>query len=137
MTQFPNDDPKLTAFLRQYRSDIPPAASNLEDQIMAALATMPEQNRVGVLERPPTGAAITSRRKRTLWLWLVPSAIVASILTVVLAYRLPTTQYANQQKEEDLASLEAFVEKSWDGSINDIPSTEFDPTETSQQQPGS
>ena len=41
MTKFPDDDERLVDFLRQHASAVPPAAPNLEQQVMAAVAASP------------------------------------------------------------------------------------------------
>lgn len=45
MNNLPDDDPKLTNFLHQYRSLAPPAAINLEEQLMSEIALHPINNR--------------------------------------------------------------------------------------------
>jgi hypothetical protein len=107
MSHFP-DDPDLVKFLRQHRPALPPAAENLEDALMSAL--------------PEVAPA-----RRTL-LWMVPSAIAATLVATVLSYRafLPA-----QPSPTELASLEDFMETNWHNTVNDS-GTQFLPTSDEQ-----
>ncbi|OLP17671.1 hypothetical protein BST81_15235 [Leptolyngbya sp. 'hensonii'] len=133
MTQLPENDQRLTAFLRQHRPDVPPGAPDLEDRIMAALEAPPHRSgTVALLERPPKGPRSVQRPRpltRPAW-WLVPPAIAASLLVALITYR---TTPPPQPNSEDLTQLEAFLEKNWNGAVYDDTSTmEFFPPEDSQ-----
>jgi len=95
MSQFP-DDRDLVKFLRQNRAVPPPAAKGLEDTILSALPEM-----------------APARRR---YLWVVPSAIAATLIATFVSYRafLPA-----QPSPTELASLENFMETNWHHTVND------------------
>lgn len=94
MTKFPEDDQPLKEFLRQNASTPPPAAPNLETRIMQAVASSSDLK--------------ISRRRH---LWLVPSALAASLLTGWAVYR------AIVPPPLDNAALEAFMTDNWDSVV--------------------
>ena len=95
MTKFP-DDERLVDFLRQHASAIPPAAPDLEQQVMAAVAASP---RLPARHRP---------------LWFVPTAVAVAVIAWA-GHRLlvPVAPSAT-----DLAGIEAFMESNWDGVLS-------------------
>ena len=110
MTQFPNDDQKLVAFMRQNRPVPPPAADNLEAQLME------------LVERQP----ISSRRQHTPFIWAVPSAIAAGLLLTWGSYRL-----LNPSPNFNAAELETFLVNNWNGAISETSlASQTDTTET-------
>jgi hypothetical protein len=99
MTQLPPDDKQWQEFLRQYRPTPPPAAVDLEHQVMHAIDRTPQQ--------PPIN-----------WrLWAIPSAIAAGLLMTLSGYRLlmPLPEPSNA------ASLEAFLENNWNEVVGEPP----------------
>lgn len=96
MTQFPDDDKRLVEFLRQHRGHVPPSAPDLESQIMQAVASAPPQG----------------RRK----IWLLPSAIVASLLVTWAGYRVLVPHTASTAST-NTAELEAFLATNWDSVV--------------------
>lgn len=97
-----DDDRDLVSFMRQRRSQPPAAAPDLEDRIMAAIAQSENSN----------------QRRSTRWYrspWL-PTAIAASLVAGVVSYR---TLNPAKPSPADLATLESFIETSWDGSLSD------------------
>ncbi len=95
MTKFPDDD-GLVNFLRQHASAVPPAAPDLEQQVMAAVAASP---RLPVKHQK---------------LWLVPTAVAIAVIAWA-GHRLlmPVAPSATE-----LAGIEAFMESSWDGVLS-------------------
>jgi len=98
MTQLPPDDKRWQEFLRQHRPTPPPAAADLEEQLMNQIATSPQ----------PT---------LTRQLWSVPSALAAGLLMVWSGYRtlIPSPELSNS------ASLEAFLENNWNEVVGETP----------------
>ncbi len=107
MTQFPDDDPKLTQFLRQNRPQPPSASSSLEDRILTAIE-QPQQPR-------------QSRHRRWYRSRWIPPAIAAGLIASLVSYR---TLVPVRTNPTDVASLEAFVENSWQGSVSDAADEE-------------
>ncbi|NEO03631.1 MAG: hypothetical protein F6K50_52595 [Moorea sp. SIO3I7] len=89
MTQFQPDDEQWQAFLRQHRPTPPPAAFELEERVINAIAK----------SQPP------SRKPQ---LWLLPSAIAVGLLMAWSGYRT-----------HNLTTLEAFLEKNWHGVVGE------------------
>ncbi|KAM3115814.1 hypothetical protein [Phormidesmis sp. 146-33] len=108
MSQFP-DDHDLVKFLRQHRPVSPPASEDLEDALMSALPEM-------------------APAQRPRYLWVVPSAIAATLVASFLSYRafLPP-----QPSPTELASLEDFMETNWHNTVNDSD-TQFLPVSDEQ-----
>ncbi|MBD2744048.1 hypothetical protein [Coleofasciculus sp. FACHB-1120] len=100
MTQFPDDDKPLIEFLRQHRGHVPPSAPDLESHIMQAVASAPPQG----------------RRK----MWLLPSAIVASLLVTWAGYRVLVPNTASTAST-NTAELEAFLATNWDSVVGETP----------------
>lgn len=93
----PDDDEPLVEFLHQHPPQVPPAAPDFEEQLMQVVASSPQLR--------------TKRRH----LWAVPPALVASVLIAWGGYRVFTPSTV----AIDTASLEAFLENSWDGVMGD------------------
>ncbi|MBW4520049.1 MAG: hypothetical protein KME16_10170 [Scytolyngbya sp. HA4215-MV1] len=113
MTQFPDDDPMLTNFLRQHRAAPPLASPDLEDRIVHAIAT----------DRPakkPGAQVISIHKKRSLW--LVPSTLAAGLMVALVSYQ---TLQRPQVRAGDTANLETFVENNWDNSLLEEPAAEW------------
>ena len=100
MKQLPDyqNDEQLVAFMRQYRPVPPAAEDNLETKLMQMVQQQPRQKKL--VSSP---------------LWIVPSAIAASILLLWGGYSIlrPSSQLA---KAKD-ADLEVFLVDSWNGSM--------------------
>jgi hypothetical protein len=99
------DDLKLQAFLQQHRPAVPPPAPGLEAKILAEIA--PKRRSSQPRSSQPRSVV-----------WLVPPAIAAGLVATLLSYRSLTP---TQPTATELANLEAFLETSWRGSINDRP----------------
>jgi hypothetical protein len=95
MTPFPPDRPpenqfndhKLVHFLRQHRRSMPPAAPNLEAQILAAIARPARRPRTPLLRR---------------WRWLPALAAVA---IAILSYRPFTPVTLSEAELSTIAAL--------------------------------
>ncbi|MGI0489014.1 hypothetical protein ACN4EK_26695 [Pantanalinema rosaneae CENA516] len=110
MKPAPDDDPRLVEFLRQHRPPVPPAASELEEQLMATIATTPQSTE-------PPGLRLLSQRSS---LWLIPPVIAAGIVGTVISLRL-----LSPSPSPEFANLETFVDDSYTPvsgrSIDDDP----------------
>jgi hypothetical protein len=110
-----NSDKKLVDFLKQYRPDIPDAAPDLEQKLLAAL------DRDGVdrpqIYRQEMPCNSTEKRSGILSIakWVVPPAIAAGLLVSWTSYRLLFPAPINQ---EETANLEAFLINNWEGVAN-------------------
>lgn len=105
MSKLPKDDQKLVDFIREHRPEVPPTNQALEAKIMAAVAaTTPSQ--------PVKQSRVISWRRRSLW--LMPPAIAASLLIAWGTNQLLTPP---PPTATELASLEDFIENTWDEAI--------------------
>lgn len=87
----PEEDQDLVSFLRRNRPQPPPAAPELEFQILRAL--------------PPR------RRSRP---WIGAGVVAAGLVGAVISYR---SMYPTQ----DQAAIEAFMESTWSTTVNGTP----------------
>jgi hypothetical protein len=108
MTQLPPDDQALKQFLQQHRSPVPAASPDLEAQIMQAVEQTPVAKSQPHAHKP--------RR-----LWVVPSAIAASLL---VAFGSSHWIKVHQPTAADLENLAAFLETSWNGTLSNNTETE-------------
>jgi hypothetical protein len=110
MNSSSEDDKPLTEFLKQYQPVVPPASADLEDRIMATIATTisPEE----FVRRDRDQSAGTTQRRKV---WLIPSAIAAGMIATVIGYR--TFAPAPQPSPAEAAELEAFIESSWSNAV--------------------
>lgn len=107
----PIEDQKLVYFLKR-NSPIPPdSIPDLEERIIIAIAQEPRINKTTI--------------KR---LWLVPAAIVTSVLITVSGYFLlkPTQIQPVAQGQE--AELEAFLINNWDSTLHDSSGDKYQET---------
>ncbi|NJK69745.1 MAG: hypothetical protein HC789_23580 [Microcoleus sp. CSU_2_2] len=112
-----NSDKKLVDFLKQYRPNIPEAAPDLEQKLLAAL----ERNEVDRPDRNNLEAPLTaSHQKRSKIACFrksaFPAAIAAGLLLVWSGYRALDTA---QLPADETAHLEAFLVTNWEGVLND------------------
>ncbi|NJK69136.1 MAG: hypothetical protein HC941_23785 [Microcoleus sp. SU_5_3] len=111
-----NSDKKLVNFLKQYRPDIPEAAPDLEQKLLAALEG-DEVDRAQIsraespLNLPEKRSGILSIPK-----WAFSPAIAASLLVFWSGYRLLVPAPTHP---DELAHLEAFLIDNWDGVLSD------------------
>ncbi|XGV94922.1 MAG: hypothetical protein ACAF41_19535 [Leptolyngbya sp. BL-A-14] len=108
MSQIPNDDHELVAFLKQHRPQAPPADSALEARLFDAIDALPPQENLVPFRR-------SQPRTRRSLVWLVPPTLAAGLVASILGYRVlvPAKPTAT-----DLASLQAFMESNWQGTVN-------------------
>lgn len=109
MTQLPPDDKQWQEFLHEHCPKPPPAAADLEEQIM------------NVIEKSEEPAI---RRQ----LWALPPALAAGLLMAWSGYRtlIPFPQPSNS------ASLEAFLESNWNDVVPETPAPFSSPNNSTQ-----
>jgi hypothetical protein len=107
----PIEDQKLVYFLKRNLPNPPDSIPDLEERIIIAIAQEPRINKTTV--------------KR---LWLVPAAIVTSVLITVSGYFLfkPTQLQPVAQGQE--AELEAFLINNWDSTLHDSSGDKYQET---------
>jgi hypothetical protein len=101
-----NDDDRLIEFLRQHRPSVPPAAPDLEDQILQAVADSDVKH---------------LHRRR---LWAMPAAIAVGALIASVGYQILTPPQPPKiavDRAVDPASVEAFLEDNWNASLGETP----------------
>jgi hypothetical protein len=106
----PQDDPRLTQFLRQHKPTAPNPAADLEHRLMSRLATVdqPAQpKRVGWLSR-------YAPRSR----WVTFSTVAAAGLVAVVGYHALKPPALS---DAELADLQLFIESTWHGSVSSQP----------------
>lgn len=98
MTHIPPEEQQWQAFLRKHQPSPPPAAANLEEQLMKAVAKSPQ---------------IDQR------LWALPPALAAGLLMILSSYRflIPIPDLSNT------VSIEAFFQDNWNEVMKDAPSS--------------
>ncbi len=107
----PIEEQKLLYFLKR-NSPIPPdSIPDLEEKIMAAIAQEPRINQT------------TVRR-----LWLVPAAIVTSVLITVSGYFLFKATQIQPVAQGQEAELEAFIINNWDSTLHDSSGDKYKET---------
>ncbi len=105
-------DRKLVQFLRQYRPTVPPAAANLEDQLMAALDTR-DWEQPPIARREPAPSTPWYQRRRR---WVVAGTILtASLFATWMGQR--AWQMAQTPSPAEIAEIEQFMEQSWQGVV--------------------
>ncbi len=118
----PSSDQELVNFLKQHRPNIPEAAPDLEQKILAAI----EINQASVsYETHHTKTQLSASAKSDNRLkissvskWALSSAIAASLLVFWSGYRPFETA---QLPDEETAQLEAFLVTNWEGVLQDSP----------------
>jgi len=112
-------DKKLVNFLKQYRPNVPEAAPDFEQELLAAIdrndAAARELNSRGEPQftKSSTRSVIVCFPK-----WAFPSAIAAGLLVFWSGYRVlvPAPFHA-----DEAAHLEEFLVNNWEGVLNDSP----------------
>jgi hypothetical protein len=102
MSQPPRDDREWVDFLRQNRSQPPPPAADLEDRILAAIASPDTSRRPRLL-----------RSSRVYW---IPPAIAATLVAGLLAHRSFIPAPPNPT---EVSAIENFIETSWTDTVSD------------------
>lgn len=112
-------DKKLVNFLKQYRPNVPEAAPDFEQELLAAIdrndAAAREFNYLGdpQFTRSSKRSGIVCFPK-----WAFPSAIAAGLLVFWSGYRVLVPA---QFHADEAANLEAFLVNNWEGVLNDSP----------------
>ena len=110
-------DKKLVKFLKQYRPNVPEAAPDFEQELLAAIdrndAAARKLNYLGEprFTRSSKRSEIVGFPK-----WVFPSAIAAGLLVFWSGYRVLVTA---QLHADEAAHLEAFLVNNWEGVLND------------------
>jgi hypothetical protein len=99
MNQFPHNDKDLVDFVRQHRTQVPPASLDLEQQILQQVQ-----------------ASSVQPRHRRSQVWLVPPMIAAGLIATMISYRAYTPA---RPSAAELATLEAFIESNWQGTLSE------------------
>jgi hypothetical protein len=129
MSRFSEDDVQLTRFLQQHQPGVPAAAPGLEDQVMAAIAATP----IAQISSQPQSTQsqwvgfltiFSTVRLHRQFLWVVPSAIAAGLVAMVVNQRTFTP--AAQPSPVEVAELQAFIESTWHGSVTEQSESEDD-----------
>lgn len=111
-------DEKLIDFLKQYRPNVPEAAPDFEQRVLAAI----DRNDATVeLNHQGDARAIEATKKSKILRfpkWAFPTAIAASLLVFGSGYRVLVT--AQHQKDE-AAHLEAFLVNNWEAVLKEPP----------------
>jgi hypothetical protein len=109
-----SDDEKLVDFLQQYRPNIPEAAPDFEEKLLAAL-DRDEVDRPQISSRKLQFNSPDRRsRMPSIPQWVFPGAIAASLLVSWSGYRLLVPVAVHP----DEAHLEAFLINNWEGVAN-------------------
>lgn len=97
MTKLPNDDPDLINFLRQHRQEVPPASPDLEQQILQQVKAW----------------SLSPLRHYSRLRLVLP--VAAGLVAAIVGYRafIPA-----QPSPAELATLEAFIESNWQGTVS-------------------
>lgn len=124
----PRSDQNLVNFLKQHRPNVPEAAPDFEQKLLAAI----ERNEAG--ERKLNyleDRQFTRSSKRSGMIgfrkWVFPSALAAGLLIFWSGYRPFETA---QLPDNETAKLEAFLVTNWEGVLHD--SSEKNMTDRSQ-----
>ena len=112
-------DQKLVNFLKQYRPNVPEAAPDFEQELLAAI----DRNDAAARELNYPGKPQFTRSSKRSGIvcfpkWAFPSAIAAGLLVFWSGYRVlvPAQFHANEA-----AHLEAFLVNNWEGVLNESP----------------
>ena len=124
----PSSDQELVNFLKQHRPNLPEAAPDFEQKLLAAI----DRNEAGARKLNYLGESqftLSSKRSRTIGFrkWVFHSAIAAGLLVFWSGYRAFETA---QLPDNETAKLEAFLVTNWEGVLHD--SSEKNMTERSQ-----
>lgn len=122
MKPLPEDDPRLSAFLKAHRPPIPPADPALEERLLAAIATTPQE--IATIDPSPGPRSRGGRRNP----WLLPGAIAAGLVVAIVGYHTrPQVQpTASAPSAAELAELENFIENTWQDPVAEQPAVYAD-----------
>ena len=114
-----NSDEKLVNFLKQYRPNVPEAAPDFEQELLAAI----DRNDAAAIELNSRGEPQFTRSSKRSGIvgfpkWALPSAIAAGMLVFWSGYRVLVPA---QFHADEAAHLEVFLVNNWEGVLNDSP----------------
>ncbi|MFS8119373.1 MAG: hypothetical protein ACMG55_12940 [Microcoleus sp.] len=112
-----NSDDKLVGFMKQYRPNLPEAAPDFEQKVLAAIDRNDAIN-LNYLENLRSIASTKKSKIVGFPKWAFPAAIAASLLVFGSGYRVLVT--AQHQKDE-AAHLEAFLVNNWEAVLKEPP----------------
>jgi len=112
-------DKKLVNFLKQYRPNVPEAAPDFEQELLAAI----DRNDAAARELNFLGEPQFTRSSKRSGIvcfpkWAFPSAIAAGLVVFWSGY--PVLVPA-QFHADEAAHLEAFLVNNWEGVLNESP----------------
>lgn len=112
-------DKKLVNFLKQYRPNVPEAAPDFEQELLAAI----DRNDAAARELNSLGEPQFTRSSKRSGIvcfpkWAFPSAIAAGLVVFWSGY--PVLVPA-QFHADEAAHLEAFLVNNWEGVLNESP----------------
>ena len=112
-------DKKLVNFLKQYRPNVPEAAPDFEQELLAAI----DRNDAAAREFNYLGEPQFTRSSKRSGIvcfpkWAFPSAIAAGLLVFWSGYRVLVPA---QFHADEAAHLEAFLVNNWEGVLNESP----------------
>lgn len=122
-------DKKLVNFLKQYRPNVPEAAPDFEQELLAAI----DRNDAAARELNSRGEPQFTRSSKRSGIvcfpkWAFPSAIAAGLLVFWSGYRVLVPA---QFHADEAAHLEAFIVNNWEGVLNDsLEENSLDPPQT-------
>jgi hypothetical protein len=112
-------DKKLVNFLKQYRPNVPEAAPDFEQELLAAIDRKDADPREFNYRGEPRFTRSSKRPGIVCFpKWAFPSAIAASLLVFWSGYRVLVPA---QFHADEAAHVEAFLVNNWEGVLNDYP----------------
>lgn len=106
------DDQPLVDFLRQHHPVVPPAAPDLESQILA------------MVNQPQPLAKVIPLRRSRVRPWFLPAGALATagLMAGLISYRVLTPVPVNYA---ELTRLEAFMESNWTNTVEETQSEDI------------
>lgn len=115
----PSSDQKLVNFLKQHRPNLPEAAPDFEQTLLAAIERDEAgERKLNYLGEPQFTRSSKRSRRIGFPKWVFPSAIAAGLLVFWSGYRAFETA---QLPDKETAQLEAFLVTNWEGVLHDSP----------------
>ena len=112
-------DEKLVNFLKQYRPNLPEAAPDFEQKLLAAIDRNDPTAREFNYLRDPQFTRSSKRSGIVCFpKWAFPSAIAAGLLVFWSGYPVLVP---GKFHTDEAARLEAFLVNNWEGVLNDSP----------------
>lgn len=117
MTQLPPDDKQLQEFLRKHCPTPPPAADDLEEQLMKAIAQQTGDRQANLANTSQNTKFVKPNRIRRMWTGR--SAIAAGLLMAMSGYHILMLSTDTARS----ANLDAFMENNWNEVVGDRPAS--------------